>query len=53
MMARIREELDMILNCTKVDWIVITGLTNPTIMPTDGEEKKKWLLIVPFFSPNY
>ena len=43
MMARLREELDMIGNAKKEDRIVITGLTNTTIMPAQGDEKKKWL----------
>ena len=43
MMARIREELDMISNAKKEDRIILTGLTNPVPMPVDGEEKKRWL----------
>ena len=38
--ARIREELDSIINEKKEDRIVITGLSNRTPMPTGLEEKK-------------
>jgi hypothetical protein len=43
MMARIREEMDMMLNTKKEDRIIITGLTNTTVLPTEGDAKKKWL----------
>ena len=41
--ARIREELDWIINEKKEDRIVLTGLTNRTTMPTGLEAKKKWV----------
>lgn len=43
MMTRIREELDMMTNTAKEDRIILTGLTNSTNMPADGDLKKKWL----------
>ena len=43
MMTRIREELDMMINIKKEERIVLTGLTNTNVMPTDLEAKKKWL----------
>ena len=43
MMARIREELDMMINIKKEDRVIMTGLTNPTPMPFEADAKKKWL----------
>ena len=43
MMARVREELDLVANNKKEDRIVITGLTSGTPVPDNYEEKKKWL----------
>lgn len=40
MMARVREELDLVSNTKKEDRIVITGLTSKTPMPDGFEEKK-------------
>ena len=40
MMARVREELDLVSNTKKEDRIVITGLTSKTPMPEGFEEKK-------------
>ena len=40
MMARVREELDMVSNTKKEDRIVITGLTSKIPMPDGFEEKK-------------
>ena len=41
--AQIREEIDFISNVKKEDKIIITGLTSKSPMPTQGDEKKKWL----------
>ena len=41
--ARIREEIDFMANAKKEDRLIITGLTSKTPMPTQSEEKKKWL----------
>ena len=43
MMARIREEIDMLINTKKEDRLVLTGLTNSIPMPFDVDAKKKWL----------
>ena len=43
MMARIREELDMMLNAKKEDCVILTGLSNPTPMPFENLAKTKWL----------
>ncbi len=41
--ARIREELDSIMNVRKEDRIVITGLTSRKPIPKNADEKKKWV----------
>jgi hypothetical protein len=41
--SRIREEIDFIANAKKEDRIIITGRTRKTLMPVQGEKKKKWL----------
>ena len=41
--ARIREEIDFMSNVKKEDKMIITGLTSKSPMPTQGDEKKKWL----------
>ena len=43
MMARVREELDLVTNSKKEDRIVITGLTSKTTKPEGYEDQKKWL----------
>jgi hypothetical protein len=41
--ARMRDELDASTNVNKEDRIIITGMSNPIIMPQGFAEKKKWM----------
>ena len=41
--ARIRDELDAMTNTNKEDRIIITGMTNSTVMPQGFADKKKWM----------
>ena len=43
MMARMREELDLVTNIKKEDRVIITGLTSNTPIPVNYDERKKWL----------
>ena len=43
MMARVREELDLVTNTKKEDRIIITGLTSKTAKPEGYENRKEWL----------
>ena len=40
--ARQREEMDTLVNKEKEDRLIITGLTNNTVMPTDPAAKRLW-----------
>ena len=42
--ARMREEIDHMLNVKKENKIVLTGLVTKIAMPTDRNEQKKWLM---------
>ena len=41
--ARMRDELDASTNVNKEDRIIITGMSNPIIMPQGFAEKKRWM----------
>ena len=41
--ARLREEMDAMINSKKEDKIILTGMTNTVAMPTEQEEKIKWM----------
>ena len=41
-MARLREQIDQISNVKKEDRVIITGMTNSIIMPTDQTQKVAW-----------
>ena len=40
--ARIREEMDHLINVKREDRIIVTGLESQTTMPADKLEQKKW-----------
>ena len=41
--ARIREEIDWMMNVKKEDKLIVTGFVSQAAMPTDRVEKKNWL----------
>ena len=41
--ARIREEMDQLINVKKEHKIIVTGLESGTVMPLDRVEKQKWI----------
>ena len=41
--ARIREEMDQLINVKKENKLIVTGLNSQTAMPTEKNEAKKWM----------
>ena len=41
--ARIRDEMDYLINVKKENKIIVTGLESRTAMPNDKVEGKKWM----------